>query len=159
MKKIVSLIVILSMLSFTIFTAGCSTTQGYQGATIGGAVGGVAGALLDKKNRFRGGIIGAALGAVLGGTLAERAAKKADEAAMEAAETNRRVEKQVNDDPDKKIRIVAAPVNRNEEIIYQAENGQTTKCKKIRKTIYVNGQVQSDSAEEVCEAQKTSAEY
>jgi len=67
MKKILSLIIVVSLLALMF---GC-TEYHAQGAGAGALLGGVAGALLDHKNPWRGGVIGAAIGGVGGATLTD----------------------------------------------------------------------------------------
>lgn len=63
--------VALVMTGLLLFSSGCSTPQGAQGAGLGAVVGGVSGALIDKGNPWRGAAIGGGLGAVFGGGLGE----------------------------------------------------------------------------------------
>jgi hypothetical protein len=62
---------VLMMTGFLLFSSGCATQQGAQGAGLGAVVGGVSGALIDKGNPWRGAAIGGGLGAVFGGGLGE----------------------------------------------------------------------------------------
>ena len=82
-RNITIVILLAAVLSMSL--SGCASRSGYEGAAVGAGVGGVAGALLDRDNRWRGGVIGGALGAVLGGTLGEIS----DRAARQSAQTNR----------------------------------------------------------------------
>lgn len=70
-NKIGALSVGLGLLAMTIFSSGCATPQGVQGAGLGAVVGGVSGALIDRGNPVRGAAIGGGLGAVLGGGLGD----------------------------------------------------------------------------------------
>jgi Na+/proline symporter len=84
MKKIVSLMMIVTLTSFALsscYAPGQPTQQHYETATWLGAVGAGIGALLDKENRWRGAVIGASLGAVTGYGLAEINQRAAQEAA------------------------------------------------------------------------------
>ncbi|MFA5353119.1 MAG: glycine zipper 2TM domain-containing protein, partial [Thermodesulfovibrionales bacterium] len=70
-QKIVSLMLVFSLLSVT----ACATRYQTEGAVTGGAIGGIAGAFIDHGNPWRGGIIGAAIGALAGATIAEIGAR------------------------------------------------------------------------------------
>lgn len=61
----------LCLAGMLLFSSGCATQQGAQGAGLGAVVGGVSGALIDKGNPWRGAAIGGGLGAVFGGGLGE----------------------------------------------------------------------------------------
>ncbi|WP_022852695.1 YMGG-like glycine zipper-containing protein [Thermodesulfatator atlanticus] len=130
-------------LLFLIGMTSCTTTQqsaSYQGASLGAAVGAVAGALLDDGNPWRGAVIGGTMGAVLGGGLAELSS----EASASAATTGQPVVYRQGNTV-----VEATPLNYN----------QQTKCHKVRKRIWQNGQLVQDHVEEVCEAQKVTNSY
>lgn len=82
--------VIAVILSLAVMVSGCASmsSQAKRGAGIGGILGGAAGAIIDKENRWRGGIIGATVGAIIGGTIGHIM----DQAAYEAAQEGKSVE-------------------------------------------------------------------
>jgi hypothetical protein len=139
MKKAVVLVLILALTA-------CVPAH-YKGAGAGGAVGGIAGALIDKKNPWRGGVIGAALGATLGATLTEISMQ----GSKEAAETGRPVEYRSSN--NRQI-YRAEPVSQ----AYSPDDG-ITKCRKVRESVYENGQKTKDIVKEVCTGTKTEQGY
>ncbi len=138
MRKIISLLLILSFLTLTV---GC-TQYHYEGAGIGGVVGGVAGALLDRKNPWRGGIIGAGLGAIAGATIADISAR----GAREAAQSGRPVEYYTD---DRRGRYYAEPL----------EYDEYTKCRKVRERVWEDGRLIKDHVKEICEGQRYERRY
>ncbi|MBM4139892.1 MAG: glycine zipper 2TM domain-containing protein [Nitrospira sp.] len=138
MKKVISLIVILSLIGLTF---GC-TQYHAQGAGAGAAVGGVAGALLDRKNHWRGGVIGAALGALAGATFVDVSMR----ATREAAYSGRPVEYRTED---------GRGVYRSEPLDYDAR----TKCRKVQERAWEDGNLVKDQIKEVCEGEKYERRY
>ena len=138
MKKIVSLILVLSLLSLTV----ACTQYHAQGAGAGGVVGGIAGALLDRKNPWRGGVVGAALGALAGATLTDVSMR----ASQEAAATGKPVQYVTED---------GRGVYRAEPVGYNVQ----TKCHKVHEIVTENGKVVKDKIKEVCEGEKTEQRY
>ncbi len=138
MKKIVSLILVLALLSLTF----ACTQYHAQGAGAGGVVGGIAGALLDRKNPWRGGVVGAALGALAGATLTDVSMR----ASQEAAATGKPVQYVTED---------GRGVYRAEPVGYNAQ----TKCHKVHEIVTENGKVVKDQIKEVCEGEKTEQRY
>ncbi len=138
MKKIVSLILLLSLLSLT---AAC-TQYHAQGAGAGGAIGGVAGALLDRRNPWRGGVIGAALGALAGATVTDVSMR----ASQEAAVSGRPVEYRTTD---------GRGVYRADPVDYNAR----TRCHKVNEKVWEDGRLVKDQIREVCESEKTEQRY
>ena len=138
MKKIVSLILVLALLSLTV----ACTQYHAQGAGAGGVVGGIAGALLDRKNPWRGGVVGAALGALAGATLTDVSMR----ASQEAATTGKPVQYVTED---------GRGVYRAEPVGYNAQ----TKCHKVHEIVTENGKVVKDQIKEVCEGEKTEPRY
>ena len=138
MKKIVSLILVLSLLSLTV----ACTQYHAQGAGAGGVVGGIAGALLDRKNPWRGGVVGAALGALAGATLTDVSMR----ASQEAAATGKPVQYVTED---------GRGVYRAEPVGYNVQ----TKCHKVHEIVTENGKVVKDQIKEVCEGEKTEQRY
>jgi hypothetical protein len=138
MKRIVSIIAVLALLSLT---AAC-TQQHTQGATVGGAAGGLAGALLDKENPWKGGVIGAALGAILGATITDISMKASQEAAAEG----RPVQYKTTD---------GRGVYRADPVEYNAQ----TNCHKVHERVWEDGAIVKDQMREVCEGDKTDQNY
>jgi hypothetical protein len=109
-------------------------------------VGGGLGALLGQAigHNTQGTLIGLASGAVLG-ALVGNAQDQSYSAARSAADTGKRV---VYYD-DHGGAVEAAPMGMN----------QSTNCRKVQKKVWSNGQVVSDTIEEVCEGSKTTGQY
>lgn len=138
MKKVISLILVLVLMSVTF---GC-TQYHYEGAGVGAVIGGVAGALLDRKNPWRGGVIGGSLGAVAGATLTDISMRASREAAM----TGRPVEYRTED---------GRGVYRSEPLDYDAR----TKCRKVQERAWEDGNLVKDQIKEVCEGEKYERRY
>lgn len=138
MNKIISLLLVLSLLSVSF---GC-TQYHAQGAGAGGVLGGIAGALLDRKNPWRGGVIGAAIGGVAGATLTDISMR----ASQEAAASNRPVEYRTED---------GRGVYRADPVDYNAQ----TKCHKVQERVWEEGKLVKDQIREVCEGDKYERRY
>lgn len=138
MKKLVSIIAVLTLL---VVAFGC-TQYHARGAGVGGALGGVAGALLDDSNPWRGGVWGAALGAIAGASLTEISMQ----ASREAAQANKPVEYRTTDG---RGRYHAYPVDYNAQ----------TKCHKVQERVWEDGKLIKDQIKEVCEGEKTEPRY
>jgi len=138
MKKIISLMMVVALLTLTV---GC-TQYHAQGAGAGGVIGGIAGAFLDRKNPWRGGVIGATLGAVVGATLTDISMR----ASKEAAASGKPVEYRTED---------GRGVYRADPVAYNAQ----TKCHKIQERIWEEGKLVKDQIKEVCESEKTEPRY
>lgn len=139
MKKIVSLLLILSLPGF-IF--GC-TEYHARGTGTGAVIGGIAGALLDHRNPWRGGIIGGVLGAVAGATITDISMK----ASREAATSGEPVEYRTED---------GRGVYRAEPIGHYDEQ---TRCKKVHERVWEDGNLVKDNIREVCEGEKFERRY
>ena len=131
MRKIAFLLSGLILVSGVISCGQVSSQRTYEGAAVGAAVGAAAGAILDKENRWRGGVIGGALGAILGGTITEIAQRAAKEAAL----ANRPVE---YTSVDGRERVFAEPVR------------QQGNCKIVKTQYYQNGKLVKVEEREVC---------
>jgi hypothetical protein len=138
MKKIVSLILMLSLLGF-VFSC---TEYHAQGAGAGAVIGGIAGALLDHRNPWRGGVIGAALGGVAGATLTDISMR----ASREAASSGRPVEYRTED---------GRGVYRADPVDYNAH----TKCHKVHERVWEDGNLVKDTVREVCESERYERGY
>ena len=113
--------------------AGCQgvSQQGYQGAAVGAGVGGAAGALIDRRNRWRGGVIGAALGAVMGGSLAEISRQSS----QQAAQYERPVQYRSSD---------------GRQTLYAEPMGRRGGCTIIREKYYEDGRHVRTREREIC---------
>lgn len=138
MKKIVSMLLILSLLGMLF---GC-TQYHAQGVGAGAVIGGIAGALLDRKNPWRGGVVGAALGGVAGATLTDISMR----ASSEAASSGRPVEYRTTD---------GRGVYRADPVEYDAK----TKCHKVQERVWEDGKLIKDQVREVCEGEKYERRY
>jgi outer membrane lipoprotein SlyB len=138
MKKITSLVLVLSLVCLVF---GC-TKYHAQGAGVGAAAGGVAGALIDRGNPWRGGVIGAAIGGVAGATLVDISMRASQEAAAEGQP----VEYRTTD---------GRTVYRADPVDYDAH----TTCHKVRERVWEDGQLVKDEVREVCESEKTEPGY
>ena len=136
MKKVVSLMLILSLLGF-IF--GCTEYQA-RGAGTGAVVGGVAGALISRS--WRGGVIGAALGAVAGATIADISAR----ANREAAENGQPVEYRTED---------GRGVYRADPVNYSGRK----RCHKVRERVWEDGTLVKDQVREICRSERYEPGY
>lgn len=113
-----------------------------QGALIGGGLGALLGQAIGHNTQ--GTLIGMASGAILG-ALVGNAQDQSSAAARSAAGTGKRV---VYYD-DHGGAVEASPLGMN----------QSTNCRKVQKKVWSNGQVVSDTIEEVCEGSKSTGEY
>jgi phage tail tape-measure protein len=138
MKKIVSLVLTLSLV-FIVY--GC-TQYHAQGAGVGAAAGGVAGALLDRSNPWRGGVIGAAIGGLAGATIVDISMRASREAAAEG-------------NPVVYMTEDGRTVYRADPVDYNAR----TDCHKVRERVWEDGQLVKDQVREVCESQKSEPGY
>ncbi len=143
MKKIVSLLLILSFMGLI---AGCASRYHSQGAGAGAAIGGISGALLDRKNPWRGGVIGGVLGAILGATLADVSVK----ASQEAAASGRPVEYRTED---------GRGVYRAEPVSDYYRPNERTKCRKVQERVWEEGRLVKDQIKEICEGEKIERRY
>ncbi len=115
-----------------VYSQGGLSNAGQQGAATGAVLGGVTGVLLDKSNKWRGGVLGAAIGGVLGGTLGQIA----NNAAQQAAQANQPV---VYNSETGNQRVVATPQG-------ETDNG----CKKVETDFYKNGNLIEKKIQYVC---------
>ena len=136
--------IIVLILVFAISLTSCAgmDTQHHQGTGIGAGVGAVAGALLDHRNPWRGAAIGAAIGGVAGYTVTDISVR----GAQEAAQSGRVVQYRSDD---------GRGYYRAEPMDYDAQ----THCRKVRETVWDNGQQVKQQVREVCESTRTQAGY
>ena len=134
-------------LSTMILSASCATipedrynTQ--KGAAIGAGIGALLGQAIGRDTE--GTLLGAGIGTVIG-AIAGNAVDQDHQAARDAAMLNKRV---VYVD-DQGRAVEAIPV----------QSSQQTNCRKVTKRHWDNGQLISETIEEICEGEKTTKDY
>ena len=144
MKKYALLVLFLSTM---ILSASCATipedrynTQ--KGAAIGAGIGALLGQAIGRDTE--GTLLGAGIGTVIG-AIAGNAVDQDYQAARDAAMLNKRV---VYVD-DQGRAVEAIPV----------QSSQQTNCRKVTKRHWDNGQLISETIEEICEGEKTTKDY
>lgn len=144
MNKIILSVFLLAVMFFSV---SCATipedrynTQ--KGAAIGAGIGALLGQAIGRDTEAT--LLGAGIGTVVG-AIAGNAVDQDHQAARDAAMLNKRV---VYVD-DQGRAIEAIPV----------QSGQQTNCRKITKRHWDNGQLISETIEEICEGEKTSKDY
>ena len=144
MKRNILIVVLLSILFLSV---SCATKQPdryntQRGAAIGAGVGALMGQAIGGDTE--GTLLGAGIGTLVG-AIAGNAVDQEHQAARDAARTNKRIVY-----VDKRGHAVEAiPV----------QNDQQTKCRKVTKRQWDNGQMISEKVEEICEGEKTSGNY
>ena len=130
-----------------ILSASCATipedrynTQ--KGAAIGAGIGALLGQAIGRDTE--GTLLGAGIGTVIG-AIAGNAVDQDYQAARDAAMLNKRV---VYVD-DQGRAVEAIPV----------QSSQQTNCRKVTKRHWDNGQLISETIEEICEGEKTTKDY
>ncbi len=113
-----------------------------RGAAIGAGLGAVAGQAIGRNTEAT--LLGAGIGTLLG-AIAGNAVDQSHQAAREAALTNRRVV--YYDDTGGALEAIPGPVD------------QHTKCRKVAKRVWENGNLVSEKTEEVCEGEKFATYY
>jgi outer membrane lipoprotein SlyB len=144
MKKYTLFVLFLSIM---ILSASCATipedrynTQ--KGAAIGAGIGALLGQAIGRDTE--GTLLGAGIGTVIG-AIAGNAVDQDYQAARDAAMLNKRV---VYVD-DQGRAVEAIPV----------QSSQQTNCRKVTKRHWDNGQLISETIEEICEGEKTTKDY
>lgn len=144
MKKYALFVLFLSIM---ILSASCATipedrynTQ--KGAAIGAGIGALLGQAIGRDTE--GTLLGAGIGTVIG-AIAGNAVDQDYQAARDAAMLNKRV---VYVD-DQGRAVEAIPV----------QSSQQTNCRKVTKRHWDNGQLISETIEEICEGEKTTKDY
>ena len=144
MKKYLLSILLISVMSISV---SCATipedrydTQ--KGAAIGAGIGALLGQAIGRDTE--GTLLGAGIGTVVG-AIAGNAVDQDYQAARDAAALNKRV---VYVD-DQGRAVEAIPV----------QGSQQTNCRKVTKRYWDNGQLISETVEEICEGEKTSKDY
>lgn len=134
------------LLSLLFFTVSCATTPDRYNTQRGAAIGAGIGALLGQAigRDTEGTLLGAGIGTVVG-AIAGNAIDQDYQAARDAARINKRV---VYVD-DRGRAVEAIPV----------QTSQQTNCRKITKRHWDNGQLISETVEEICEGERTTGDY
>lgn len=144
MKNNILSIIIVSLMFFSV---SCATVpqdryNTQKGAAIGAGIGALLGQAIGRDTE--GTLLGAGIGTVVG-AIAGNAVDQDHQAARDAAMLNKRV---VYID-DQGQAVEAIPV----------QGSQQTNCRKVTKRHWDNGQLISETIEEVCEGEKTSKDY
>lgn len=144
MKRNISIVLILPILMATVIS--CATQQGQyntqKGAAVGAGIGALLGQIIGQNTEST--VIGMSAGTLIGAIIGN-AADQSHQAAVDAAKMNKRIVYY-----DEQGRAVEAIPNKS---------GQQTQCKKVTKRIWDNGQLVSETIEEICEGEKTTGEY
>ena len=140
-----TLIVLLFSLMF--LSVSCATTQPdryntQRGAAIGAGIGALMGQAIGRDTEAT--LLGAGIGTLVG-SIAGNAVDQEYQAARDAARTNKRV---VYIDRGGRA-VEAIPI----------QNDQQTNCRKVTKRQWDNGQLLSETVEEICEGEKTTRNY
>ena len=140
-------IMIILLLSLMFLSVSCATTQPdryntQRGAAIGAGIGALMGQAIgrDAEATWLGAGIGTLVGAIAGNAIDQE-----HQAARDAAMTNKRI---VYVDRDGRA-VEAIPF----------QNDQQTNCRKVTKRQWDNGQMISETVEEICEGEKTTRDY
>ena len=140
-------IMIILLLSLLFLSVSCATKQPdryntQRGAAIGAGVGALLGQALGRDKEAT--LVGAGVGTLIG-AIAGNAIDQEHQAARDAARTNKRVVY-----VDRGGHAVEAIPERND---------QQTNCRKVTKRQWDNGQLISETVEEICEGEKTTRDY
>jgi uncharacterized protein YcfJ len=142
-NNILSIIIIsLIFLSVSCATVPQDRYNTQKGAAIGAGIGALLGQAIGRDTE--GTLLGAGIGTVVG-AIAGNAVDQDHQAARDAAMLNKRV---VYID-DRGQAVEAIPV----------QGSQQTNCRKVTKRHWDNGQLISETIEEICEGEKTSKDY
>jgi len=132
-------------LSLMLLSVSCATPDRYntqRGAAIGAGIGALLGQAIGRDTE--GTLLGAGIGTVVG-AIAGNAIDQDYQAARDAARINKRVV--YVDDRGRAV----------EAIPYQSD--QQTNCRKVTKRHWDNGQLISETVEEICEGEKRTRDY
>lgn len=140
-------ILIVSILSVMLLTVSCATVpedryNTQKGATIGAGIGALLGQAIGHDTEAT--LLGAGIGTVVG-AVAGNAVDQDHQASRDAAVLNKRV---VYVD-DQGRAVEAIPI----------QDSQQTNCRKVTKRHWDNGQLISETIEEICEGEKTTKDY
>ncbi len=144
MKNKLSILLVLCTM-FTLVSCATVPDDRYntqKGAVIGGSLGALLGQAIGGDSEAT--LLGAGIGTVVG-ALAGNARDQEYQAARDAAAINKRV---IYVD-DQGRAVEAIPMQRSQE----------TNCRKVTKRQWDNGQLVSETIEEICEGEKRSKDY
>src|SRR5210317_1013986 len=135
-------IMIILLLSLLFLSVSCATTQPdryntQKGAAIGAGIGALLGQAIGRDTEAT--LLGAGIGTVFG-AIAGNAVDQEHQAAKDAARINKRV----------------VYVDRGGHAVeaIPAQNDQQTNCRKVTKRQWDNGELISETIEEICEGEK-----
>ena len=140
-------ILTITILSFMFLSVSCATVpqdryNTQKGAAIGAGIGALLGQAIGRDTE--GTLLGAGIGTVVG-AIAGNAVDQDYQAARDAAMLNKRVV--YVDDGGRAVEAI--PV----------QSSQETNCRKVTKRHWDNGQLISETVEEICEGEKTTRDY
>ena len=135
------------LLSLMLLSVSCATTPDRYNTQKGAAIGAGIGALLGQAigRDTEGTLLGAGIGTVVG-AIAGNAIDQDYQAARDAALINKRV-------------VYVDDRGRAVEAIPVQSSNQQTNCRKITKRHWDNGQLISETIEEICEGEKRTSDY
>ena len=144
MKDNITLLLVISLM-FTLVSCATVPEDRYntqKGAVVGGGLGALLGQAIGRDSEAT--LLGAGIGTVVG-ALAGNARDQDYQAARDAAAINKRV-------------IYVDQQGRAVEAI-PMQSSQQTNCRKVTKRQWDNGQMLSETIEEICEGEKSSRDY
>jgi outer membrane lipoprotein SlyB len=144
MKNNITLLLVISLM-FTLVSCATVPEDRYntqKGAVVGGGLGALLGQAIGGDSEAT--LLGAGIGTVVG-ALAGNARDQDYQAARDAAAINKRV-------------IYVDQQGRAVEAI-PMQSSQQTNCRKVTKRQWDNGQMVSETIEEICEGEKSSRDY
>jgi uncharacterized protein YcfJ len=135
------------LLSLMFLSVSCATTQPdryntQRGAAIGAGIGALMGQAIGRDTEAT--LLGAGIGTLVG-AITGNAIDQEHQAARDAVRTNKRVV--YVDDHGRAVEAI--PV----------QNDQQTNCRKVTKRQWDNGQLLSETVEEICEGEKSTRDY
>ena len=144
MKQTIISIALLAILSLTI---SCATVphdryNTQKGAAVGAGVGALMGQAIGRDTEAT--LLGAGIGTLLG-AITGNAVDQSYQAARDAAVTNKRVV--YYDNQGGAVEAIPGPVS------------QQTDCRKVTKRVWNKGELISETVEEICEGEKSTATY
>lgn len=145
MKQTLITLMLLTVLGITASCAGVPpdryNTQ--RGAAMGAGIGALMGQAIGRDTE--GTLLGAGIGTLLG-AIVGNAADQSHQAARDAAITNKRVV--YYDNQGGAVEAIPDPAGR-----------QQTDCRKVTKRVWNQGELVSETVEEICEGEKRSGDY
>jgi uncharacterized protein YcfJ len=145
MKQTIISIALIAILSIT---TSCATVphdryNTQKGAAVGAGVGALMGQAIGRDTEAT--LLGAGIGTLLG-AITGNAVDQGHQAAREAAVTNKRVV--YYDDRGGAVEAIPGPTS-----------SQQTDCRKVTKRVWNNGELISETVEEICEGEKRTTSY